>query len=108
MDSLKTTINNTITTINQPSLPRLVETESSLVDSDDTLSMSTLDPIISSDTESPEPVLSMPSTAVSPIVPRLVETPTLLDTEIPQNTGKAALPTTNVTPKLTPLVLPVL
>ena len=70
--------------------------------------MSTLDPIISSVAESPEPVLSMPSTTVPPIVPRLVETPILLDTEIPQNMGKAALPTTNVTPKLTPPVLPVL
>ena len=69
VDSLKTTAS-----LKQPSMPGLVETDSSSVkDTDDTLSVSTLEPIFSSDTEPPDSVLSLPSTTSSTNVPHLVE-----------------------------------
>ena len=65
VDSLKTTAN-----INQPIMPGLVKTVSSPVkDVDETLSVSTLEPIVSSDAEHMDSVLSTPSTKHLPIVP---------------------------------------
>ena len=67
VDSLKTTAN-----INQLSMPGLVETAPSPVtdgDVDETLSVSTLEPIVSSNSEHTNSVLSTPLTKNSPIVP---------------------------------------
>ena len=69
VDSLKT-----MASLKQPTMPGLVETNSSSVkDTEDTLSVSTLEPIFSSDIE-PDSDLSVLSTTSATNVPRLVET----------------------------------